>query len=198
MEQIKNNSKSIVPFTSGQFNKAYNFPITFWGDVRIPKELKELVEKTKPKTSLELGCGLGRFSTYMAEEGIKSTGVDFSSVAIEKAKRRVAKIEQKPIFLVGDVTNLTILTNQFDVSFDIGCFHCLNEEGEQKYVAEIYRLLKPGSTHLIWTMNSSPSGIKLNPDYIAKVFENKFKLSQSKPSRRRIIASNWYWLVREK
>jgi len=77
MEQIKNNSKSIVPFTSGQFNKAYNFPITFWGDVRIPKELKELVEKTKPKTSLELGCGLGRFSTYMAEEGIKSTGLIF-------------------------------------------------------------------------------------------------------------------------
>jgi len=80
----------------------------------------------------------------------------------------------------------------------LAVFHCLNEEGEQKYVAEIYRLLKPGSTHLIWTMNSSPSGIKLNPDYIAKVFENKFKLSQSKPSRRRIIASNWYWLVREK
>lgn len=198
MEQVKKNSKSNAPFTSEQFNKAYNFPITFWGDVRIPKELKELVEKNKPKTSLELGCGLGRFSTYMAEQGINATGVDFSSVAIEKAKKRVAKIDHKPTFLVGDVTNLSILTNKFDVSFDIGCFHCLNEESEQKYVAEIYRLLKPGATHLIWTMNSSPSGIKLNPDYIAKVFGGYFKLVKSRPSRRRIIASYWYWLVRVK
>jgi 2-polyprenyl-3-methyl-5-hydroxy-6-metoxy-1,4-benzoquinol methylase len=58
---------------------------------------------------LELGCGLGRFSTYMAEQGIKATGVDFSSVAIEKAKKRVTHSEHKPTFMVGDVTNLEMI-----------------------------------------------------------------------------------------
>jgi len=195
---MMNDNNSKPPFTSEEFNKAYNLPITFWGDIRIPKELKELVETCKPKTSLELGCGLGRFSRFMKVQKIKATGVDFSSVAIEKARKRVANDEYKPTFLVGDVTNLEMITEQFDISFDIGCFHCLNEEGQQKYVSEVYRLLKPGGTHLIWALDTSPSDININPDFIAKTFENGFQLVNSKFSRRRIIASHWYWLVREK
>ena len=195
-----NDNNSKPPSTSDQFNKVYRSPIASWAwrDIRIPKELNELVETNNPKTSLELGCGLGRFSTYMAEQGIKATGVDFSSVAIEKAKKRVANSEHKPTFLVGDVTNLEMFNEQFDISFDVGCFHCLNGEGQQKYVSEIYRLLKPGATHLIWALDSAPSDIKITPDYIAKTFENGFQLVNSMFSRRRIIASHWYWLTRIK
>jgi ubiquinone/menaquinone biosynthesis C-methylase UbiE len=192
------NDKSKAPSASEYFDKAYKAPITFWGDVRMPEELKELVEKYKPQTSLELGCGLGRFSAFMAKQGIKATGVDFSPVAIEKAKKRVANNEQKPTFIVGDVTNLEMLTGPFDVSFDIGCFHCLNEDDQQKYISEIYRLLKPGAPHLLWTMDHAPNDMPLNPNYIAKVFENRFKLVNFKLSRRRIISSHWYWLVRER
>jgi len=188
--------KSDAPVTSEDFNKAYNAPITFWGDTRIPKELDELIKINNPKTSLELGCGLGRFSKYMAEQGIKATGVDFSSVAIEKARKRIANDNNELKFIVGDVTNLEMLTEPFDVSFDIGCFHCLDEEGQRKYASEIYRLLKPGATHLIWAMDHSPSNFRLNSDYIVRVFENRFQLVNSKFSRRRIIASHWYWLVR--
>ncbi|MGC1376990.1 MAG: methyltransferase domain-containing protein [Anaerolineales bacterium] len=189
-------TKSDAPVKSEYFDKAYHAPITFWGDVRIPKELKDLVETCHPKTSLELGCGLGRFSAFMAGQGIKATGVDFSSVAIEKARKRVANVERKPTFMVGDVTNLKMIAGQFDVSFDVGCFHCLNEQEQQKYVSEVYRLLKPGATHLLWTMDHAPSDMLLNPNYVAKVFANRFQLAKTEPSRRRIISSHWYWLVR--
>jgi ubiquinone/menaquinone biosynthesis C-methylase UbiE len=188
-------SKSDAPVKYEYFNKAYSAPITFWGDVRIPKELKELVETYKPKNSLELGCGLGRFSSYVADQGLIATGVDFSSVKIDKAKKRVVNAEHKPTFILGDVTNLEMINEQFDVSFDIGCFHCLNEQEQQKYVSEVYRLLKPGATHLIWAMDSSPSDIKLSPNYIARVFANRFQLANAKSSRRRIVASHFYWLV---
>jgi len=192
--------KSDAPSKSAEFDKVYNsaFAHWMWSDIRIPKELKELVETDKPKTSLELGCGLGRFSAFMAELGIKATGVDFSSAAIEKAKKRLNNVERKPTFLVGDVTNLVMITDQFDVSFDVGCFHCLDEEGQRKYVSEVYRLLNPGATHLIWALDQSPSDIKLNPNYMAKVFEPRFQLVNSEFTRRRIISSHWYWLVRAK
>jgi ubiquinone/menaquinone biosynthesis C-methylase UbiE len=95
----------------------------------------------------------------MASQGIKATAVDFSSVAINKANKRVAGKTDKPEYIVGDVTNLKNIDNKFDVSFDVGCFHCLNEECQQKYISEVHRLLKPGATHLIWAMDSSPSGI---------------------------------------
>lgn len=191
-------SQSDVPAKSRYFDKAHKAPITLWGDVRIPEELKDIVRTYKPRTSLELGCGLGRFSAFMSKQGIKATGVDFSSVAIEKAKKRVAGEEPKPTFIVGDVTNLEFFTEPFEVSFDIGCFHCLDEDDQQKYVSEIYRLLKPGAAHLLWTMDHAPSGMMLDPNYIAKAFEKGLQLARSKFSRRRIISSHWYWLVRAK
>ena len=191
-------TKSDSSAKSEYFNKAYRAPITFWGDVRIPQELKDLVETTQPKTSLELGCGLGRFSSYLAAQGLKATGVDFSSVAIEKAKKRVINAEHRPTFMVGDVTNLETISEQFDLSFDIGCFHCLNEPEQQKYASEVYRLLKPGGTHLIWAMDSAPSDLRLSPEIIARVFANRFQLAQAKPSRRRIVPSHFYWLVSAK
>ena len=195
-----NKTNSKPPSTSEQFNKVYKSPILHWAwtDIRISKELTELVKTNNPKTSLEFGCGLGRYSKFLATQGIKATGVDFSSVAIEKAKKAVANDPCKPLFIVSDVTKLEAIKQQFDVSFDIGCFHCLNEEEQQKYVSEVYRLLKPGGTHLIWALDSAPSFIRLTPDYISKTFKNGFQLTNSSFSRRRIIASHWYWLVREK
>ena len=194
------NSNSTAPSTSEQFNKVYSSPLApwAWGDIRIPKELIELVKTNNPKTSLEFGCGLGRFSRYMVNQGIQTTGVDFSSVAIENAKKRVANDRYKPIYIVGDVTNLGTIKQLFDISYDIGCFHCLNEDGQQKYVSEVYRLLKPGGQHLIWALDKAPSNIILDPDSISKTFETRFQLVNSKFSRRRIIASHWYWLVRKK
>jgi len=192
-------TKSDAPSNSKEFDKQYSsiFAHWIWGDTRIPKELKELVEQKQPKTSLELGCGLGRFSTYLAEQGISATGVDFSSVAIKKANERIANVKQKPQLLVGDVTNLVNLTEPFDTAIDIGCFHCLNETAQKKYVNEAYRLLKPNSTLLIWALNSSPIDIKLSPQYIERVFGTHFNLERSKFSRRRIISSHWYWLIRK-
>ncbi|MGD0755065.1 MAG: class I SAM-dependent methyltransferase [Bacteroidales bacterium] len=189
------------PATNIEFDKAYSSLLHWmWSDIRIPKELKELVTINKPKNSLELGCGLGRFSSFMSAQGIKATGIDFSSVAIENAKKRVASDKYKPTFLVGDVTNLEMFNEQFDVSFDVGCFHCLNEEGQKRYVEEVYRLLNSGAIHLLWALDNSPGNIKLNPNYISNVFGSHFQLTKSKFSGRRIIfvASHWYWLVRKK
>lgn len=184
--------------TGEEFNKVYrSIGHWIWTDNRIPMELKEIVEVHKPKTSLELGCGLGIFSSFMASQGIKAIGVDFSSVAIEKANNRVANYTDKPEYIVGDVTDLRKIDKQFDVSFDVGCFHCLDEDGQQKYVSEIHRLLKPEATHLVWAMDSSPSGIRLSPKYIEQTFGEHFNLDKSKFSRRRIASSHWYWLIRK-
>jgi SAM-dependent methyltransferase len=191
--------KSQVPNQSTEFDRFYKSSLLHWvwSDIRIPVELKELVERYQPKTSLEFGCGLGRFSAYMVEQGIIATGVDFSQVAIEKAVKRLAGKDRKPVFLVGDVTNLEMLHEPYDVAFDVGCFHCLNASGQQKYAVEAYRLLFPGSILLIWALDRSPSDIELGPDYMAKTFSKGFRMLNSKPSRRRVIASHWYWFVRK-
>ena len=192
-------TKSAAPSSSKEFDNVYKsfFKHWIWTDTRIPKELIELVEQKKPKTSLEFGCGLGKFSTYLAAQGVEATGVDFSTTAIEKANKTVSQKKQKPTLMVGDVTNLAMLSQPFDVAIDVGCFHCLNETAQKKYVAEAFRLLKPGSTLLIWALDNSPISIKMTPNYIQQVFGKYFCLENSKFNRRRIAASHWYWLTRK-
>ena len=182
------------PRTSAEFDSEYRHSFTMWGDVRIPKEIAALVAEEAPRRALELGCGVGRFSRYVAQQGVAITGIDFSSVAISRARASVANDLQKPEFMVGDVTQLDHVAGPFDISFDVGCFHCLDSAGQRKYVLEVHRLLAPGGAHLIWAFDNSPGGPKLSPVSMQEIFAPGFQLRDSRKTRRRLLASHWYWL----
>lgn len=180
------------PHTSADFDRAYRQPFTFWGDVRIPPEIKVLVARPDAHRVLELGCGVGRFSRWAAGQGKRVVGVDFSPVAIEKARRVPSSAELR----VGDVTKLEGVEGPFDVSFDVGCFHCLDAAGQRAYAGEVARLLRPRGVHLIWALDHSPSDMRFGPELVKKVFAPDFDVTKSEPSRRRIVRSHWYWLER--
>jgi cyclopropane fatty-acyl-phospholipid synthase-like methyltransferase len=188
--------KQTAPTTSSDFDRAYRAPITAWGDVRIPEEIKALARQGTSASALELGCGVGRFSRYLAKQGVRATGVDFSPVAIAKAQANVARDDLRPKFVVGDVTRLEALSGPFDIALDVGCFHCLDPQRQRAYVSEVFRLLKPRGTHLIWALDSSPSDVPLSPAAIKEIFAPGFELQDARKSRRRLIRSHWYWLVR--
>ena len=66
-----------------------------------------LVEHTrdlKPGRALDLGCGSGGNAVWLAKRGWQATAVDFSGVAIEKAKVRAAGSLVEVEFVVSDVT----------------------------------------------------------------------------------------------
>ncbi|HUI69314.1 MAG TPA: class I SAM-dependent methyltransferase [Spirochaetia bacterium] len=187
-----------IPSKSEQFDHAYRLPITFWGDVRIPPELKALAKENRSAKVIELGCGIGRYCRFMAKQGLATTGIDFSTVAIDRAKKRASQDANQPRFVVGDVTNLGPVTGPFDVSLDIGCFHCLDENEREKYVAELFRILKPGGTHLMWAMDTTPppNSSQLTAEMVRTAFLDGFELGKVAASRRRIAKSHWYWLTR--
>ena len=185
-----------APSTPAEFDRAYRAPVTFWGDVRVPDEVKALVRERSPRNALELGCGLGRFSRYVAAQGVRVTGVDFSPVAIEKARAHATHDAAPPSFVISDVTRLGGLSGPFDVSFDVGCFHCLDADGQRRYAAALARLLVPGGTHLVWAIDDSPSGLQLSPAIVKAAFAPAFTLAEEHKSRRRLVRSHWYWLTR--
>ncbi|WP_413733410.1 class I SAM-dependent methyltransferase [Sodalis sp. RH21] len=187
-----------APDKNADFDEAYRSGIghLMWTDVRVPTELKALFQETTPENALELGCGIGLFSDYFAKEGVKMTSVDFSAVAIQKARERVREGYRSPDFYVGDVTHLQDITGPFDISFDIGCFHCLDRLGQMEYTSEVNRLLKPGGTHLIWAMDTSPRDLKLSPSVIENVFGQHFELVSAEKKRRRLASSHWYRLLK--
>jgi 2-polyprenyl-3-methyl-5-hydroxy-6-metoxy-1,4-benzoquinol methylase len=54
------------------------------GDSRIPRDVKALTRQGALGSALELECGVGRLLRYMAQQGVRAAGVDFSPVAIAK------------------------------------------------------------------------------------------------------------------
>jgi cyclopropane fatty-acyl-phospholipid synthase-like methyltransferase len=185
-----------APTTSADFDRAYRSPITVWGDLRIPSEVRDLVRDRARQSALELGCGVGRLSRYMTQQGLRVTGVDFSPVAIARARTRVATDDLRPEFCVGDVTRLEALNSIFDVALDVGCFHCLDAQGQRSYALELSRLLKPSGTHLIWAMDDTPSKMQLSPVAVREIFAPSFSVQHIHQSRRRLTRSHWYRLVR--
>jgi SAM-dependent methyltransferase len=109
------------------FRLAYLVGFKPW-DSGIPRpELVEVVEgprRLPPGRALDLGCGTGTTSIYMASKSWQVTGVDFVPKAIATARARAAAAGTSATFIVGDVTRLHELglTPGYDLLLDQGCF----------------------------------------------------------------------------
>ena len=111
-------------------------------------------------TGLEMGCGKGRNVIWCAEqpEVLHMTGFDFSSVAIEEAKRRAEKadVSVKTRFIIMDATKRWEFT---DDSFDFGMDCTASPDIEDSVgrlfaVSEMRRVLKPGGYFLVYVMST--------------------------------------------
>jgi len=68
-----------------------------------------------PGRALDLACGEGRNTVWLAERGWKVTGVDFSEVAIAKARERAARELLNVDFVCADLLEYEPEPNAFDL-----------------------------------------------------------------------------------
>ena len=135
-----------------RFTERYNNGQIPWDDVLPPPEVQALVAQLPPGRALDLGCGYGRTSIYLAQNGWQVDGVDFVPQAIDEAKKRAvaAGAAEKTHFHVGSVADLRFLAGPYDLAIDIGCMHALNPTMQQNYRDGLLRLLRPGATYLLF------------------------------------------------
>lgn len=76
----------------------------FHRNVVRPK-VTELLHIRKDDFILDVSCGNGNYSAFMAERGARVVAFDYSTKMIELAKRRRAKFLDKIEFVVADATN---------------------------------------------------------------------------------------------
>ncbi|HYF12362.1 MAG TPA: class I SAM-dependent methyltransferase [Actinomycetota bacterium] len=122
-----------------------------WDTGITPPELLALLETLEPGTALDLGCGTGTNAIELANRGWFVTGVDFSPLAIDHARRKAGWVSGVT-FVEGDVSELSALgvDGPFDLAVDIGCFHSVAASRRDAYVREIARVLRSGAPLLMF------------------------------------------------
>ncbi len=108
----------------------------------LKKEQKYRVEE---KTILDLGCGTGRNSNYLADLGNSVIGIEISKTAINLAKARAEDMGVNVDYRLGDIGEpYKIEDNSVDIILDITSSNSLNEQGRENYLKETNRILKNG------------------------------------------------------
>lgn len=94
-----------------------------------------------PGRVLDLGCGTGINSVWLAQQGFKVAGIDLSPTAIQKSKARALEQNVTINLFSGDFLT-TEIPGPFDFIFDRGCLHCFNgTEAKVSYVKKVAELL---------------------------------------------------------
>lgn len=131
-----------------------------WNNETPPNALVELVVtgKVRPCKAIDLGCGAGNYTIYLAENGFDVTGIDISSTAIEKAKEKAEKKGLQCRFWVGDVLDyLDTLKETFEFAYDWQVLHHIFPEKRRKYVESVYRILSSEGKYLSVCFNEQNS-----------------------------------------
>jgi SAM-dependent methyltransferase len=118
----------------------YAVGFTPWDGTQIPEPLRDLIDGpdgAEPGAALDLGCGNGRNAIYLAQRGWRVTGIDFVPKAIRTARARAAAAGVDVRLIQGDVTRLdeNVGTDRFQLLFDFGCFHGLDDRQRASYAA---------------------------------------------------------------
>lgn len=132
---------------------------------------------------LDIGCGAGTNSLYLARSGFNVTGIDVAEGAIEAARQRASRAGVSVDFRIVDALDTPFPDGHFGGAIDIGCFHTLPIELRRRYSSEVARVLRPRRTFaLSWVAReySAEFGPSHRPsvEEATAAFEEEFLFQQ--------------------
>ena len=116
-----------------RFRQRYASGDTPWDVGRPDFNLIEVVTQTPIHGCkvLDVGCGTGDNSIWLAQNGFQVTGTDASEIALEKARDKANQAGVAGGFIRVDFLRSEIPGAPFGFVFDRGCFHAFSAEDDR-------------------------------------------------------------------
>lgn len=133
------------------FRIFYRIGFTPWDGHPLARSVRDLVEGTGDTaplaagSALELGCGTGDCSIYLAQHGWRVTAVDFVAKPLERARAKATKAGAAVDFVQADVTQLSRagIGANFELIVDNACLHNMSDADRDAYVREVSAVAGP-------------------------------------------------------
>ncbi len=154
----------VSKFVSKVYNAAYKVGFTPW-DLGPPMpELVDLIEGEHallPGRAVDLGCGVGTKSVYLAQHGWQVTGVDLSAGALARARTKAREAGADVRFVECDLLDPPAgdLSGPFDFLLDFGCAHSLRDDAKGRYATAIAETAAPGATLYLFAFTKGPLSV---------------------------------------
>jgi SAM-dependent methyltransferase len=168
------------------FRTFYRLGFVPWDGHPLAKSLQDLVEgdgALGPGAALDLGCGTGDSSIYLAKNGWRVTGVDFVARAVDKARAKAEANKVAVNFVRADVTRLSSegIGSTFGLIVDNGCLHGMSPDDRDAYVREVTAVAAPDARLLL--VEFVPGGTYgvpgIDPDEVKRRFAADWTLLSS-------------------
>ena len=142
--------------------------------------LVEFIEKglIKKGKALDLCCGAGTNTVYLAEKGFEVTGMDISPTAVDIAKEKAEQANAKITFSVQNFVELPFRDELFGFIFDMGCFHHVEPSDREKFIRGIHRVLKDGGLYMLtcFSYRNGPAWNHFTKKQLVALFSGYFLL----------------------
>jgi len=156
---------------------------------------------------LDVGCGPGLESIFLARQGMNVTAIDISIEALRFAKKLAKLFDVKIKFINADALNLPFSDNSFDAVNDNFVFHHFEDSVRDLYAQEISRVLKTGGIFILRAFSNKMlpgSGPRrLTGNEIAQTFMPYFEIEnlsifRNFPTIKRPEQLHWLCIFRKK
>jgi SAM-dependent methyltransferase len=115
---------------------------------------------------LDVGCGAGENTLYIASLGLSVLGVDVAQTALAIAREKAGERGIEAEFATADAFQLERLGRRFETVLDCGLFHTFDRDERPVYVASLASVTEQGGT--LYVLCFSDDGPDTGPHPISQ------------------------------
>jgi len=144
-----------------EFDKLYESEECVWG-LEADKYLAMFLDRAHTGTALDVGCGEGRHSLFLAQEGYVIDAIDISEKAIEKLEHLAEEYGVSTMIFpkVGDTRALELPQQKYDLAVLSYVFPFLKYSDIITILEKVKQSLKPGGCIYVSALTTD------DPEYI--------------------------------